>query len=200
MADFNVPTSSDWMCEGIVSGGYSNVHFNGNNAIPYNRDGAYFDANIYERLPPNDSPVFGLGISASGNWDDYSFNYPTSPFFRSFYADTNMVSAEVRIAFPCGLPSTNRGFYWLPRFGIGGIVDNFTVGQPYYGYPNYFFGTESTHTGYGVEIRPNIEIGYRIKRFNVGLETSYMFAWGNFGKLGNLTQELRVGLVLGYRF
>src|ERR1700728_4146904 len=90
LSDFNAPSPSDWQSQPTISGGYSNVHFNGNNAIPYNRQGGYIDANVYEKLPPNDSPMFGLGISASGNWDDYTINYPTAPFYRSFYADTNM--------------------------------------------------------------------------------------------------------------
>jgi hypothetical protein len=200
LADYNAPSPSDWQSQPTISAGYSNVHFNGNNAIPYNRQGGYIDANVYEKLPPNDSPMFGLGISASGNWDDYTINYPTAPFYRSFYADTNMFSAEVRIAFPFGLPSPKQGFYCLPRLGIGALVDNFSVGQPYYAYPNYYFGTESNHTGIALEVRPDIEIGYRINKFNIGVETSYMFAWGNFGKLGNATQELRLGLVVGYRF
>jgi hypothetical protein len=200
LADYNVASPSDWQSQPTISGGYSNVHFNGNNAIPYNRQGGYIDANVYEKLPPNDSPIFGLAISASGNWDDYTINYPTAPFYRSFYADTSMFSAEIRIAFPVGLPSPKQGFYCLPRLGIGALVNNFTVGQPYYAYPNYYFGTDSNHTGIGFEVRPDIELGYRIKRFNIAFETSYMAAWGNFGKLGNVTQELRLGLVVGYRF
>jgi hypothetical protein len=200
LADYNVASPYDWQGQPTISGGYSNVHFNGNNAIPYNRIGGYFDVNIYEKLPPNDTPVFGLGISATGNWDDYTLNYPSAPFYRSFYADTSMVSAEIRIGFPFGLPNPRQGFYCLPRIGIGGLVNNSAVGQPYYAYPNYYFGTESHHTGFAFEVRPDIEIGYRIKRFNVGLETSYMAAWGNFGKLGNVTDEVRVGVVVGYRF
>jgi hypothetical protein len=200
LADYNVASPSDWQSQPTISGGYSNVHFNGNNAIPYNRQGGYIDVNVYEKLPPNDSPVFGLGISASGNWDDYTINYPTAPFIKSFYADTSMLSAEIRIAFPFGLPSPRQGFYCLPRIGIGALVNNFSVGQPYYAYPNYYLADGSTHTGIGFEVRPDIEIGYRIKKFNIGFEASYMAAWGNFGKLGNITQELRLGLVVGYRF
>jgi hypothetical protein len=186
--------------EPTISGGYSSVHFNGKNAIPYNPQGGYIDANIYDRMPNYDSPILGLGISATGNWDDYTINYPTAPFYRSFYADTSMVSAEVRFAFPFGLPSPDHGLYCLPRLGIGVLVNNSTVGQPYYGYPNYYFGTDSNHTGLGFEVRPDIELGYRIKRFNIAFEVSYMAAWGNFGKLGNLSQELRLGLTVGYRF
>jgi hypothetical protein len=201
LAEYSAASAAtEWQCEPTISGGYSNIHYNGNNAIPYNRNGGYIDANIYDRLPPNDSPLFGLGISASGNWDDYTIAYPTAPFYRSFYADTNMVSAEVRLAFPFGLPDAKQGFYCLPRVGIGVLVDNFAVGQPYYDYPNYYFATESNHTGFGVEVRPDIELGYRIKRFNIGFETSYMAAWANFGKLGNFTQEFRLGLAVGYRF
>ncbi len=200
LADYNVASPSDWMSQPTISGGYSNVHFNGNNAIPYNRQGGYIDANVYEKLPPNDSPLFGLGLTATGTWDNYTINYPTAPFSRSFYADTGIFSAEVRIAFPFGLPNPNQGFYCLPRIGVGALVNNFQVGQPYYTYPNYYFGTEINHTGIAVEVRPDIEIGYRIKKFNIGVETSYMAAWGNFGKLGNIAQEFRLGLVVGYRF
>jgi hypothetical protein len=41
---------------------------------------------------------------------------------------------------------------------------------------------------------------YRIRRFNIACEASYMAAWGNFGKLGNVAQDVRVGLLIGYRF
>jgi hypothetical protein len=200
LTDYSASASSDWDSQLTIAGGYSNVHFNGKNAIPYNPQGGYIDANIYARMPNYDSPIIGFGISASGNWDDYTINYPAAPFERSFSADTDMVSAEVRFAFPFGFPSLDRGFYCLPRIGIGVLVDNFTAGQPYYGYPNYFFGSSTNHTGIGYEVRPDIELGYRKSGFNIGCEASYMACWGNFGKLGNLAQELRIGLVLGYRF
>lgn len=200
LADYSARSPTDWQFEPTISGGYSNFRFNGKNAIPYNPQGGYVDANVYARMPNYDSPILGFGISASGNWDDYAVNYPTAPYYRSFYADTSMLSAEVRFAFPFGLPSPTQGFYCLPRLGIGALVNNLTVGQPYYGYPNYYFGTDSNHTGIGFEVRPDIELGYRIDRFNIAFETSYMAAWGNFGKLGNLTQELRLGLTVGYRF
>ena len=197
---YSTPSPSDWQFEPTLSGGYSNVHFNGNNAIPYNPQGGFIDLNIYAKMPSYDSPIIGLGISATGNWDDYTINYPTAPFYRSFSADTNMTTAEVRVAFPFGLPNSDHGLYCLPRLGIGALLDNFTVGQPYYGYPTYYLGADTTHTGWAVEVRPDIEIGYRINRFNIGCEASYMAAWGNFGKLGNLTTEVRLGLVIGYRF
>jgi hypothetical protein len=200
LADYSASAPSEWELEPTISGGYSNVHFNGKNAIPYNPQGGYIDINSYARMPNYDSPVIGLGLSASGNWDDYAINYPTSPFFRSFYADMSLFSLEVRVAFPFGLPNPDHGFYCLPRIGVGALISNFTVGQPYYAYPNYFFGAYSTHTGYALSVRPDIELGYRINRFNIGCEASYMAAWGDFGKLGNLSQEFRLGLVVGYRF
>ena len=200
LAYYSAPSPTDWQLEPTISAGYSNVRFNGKSAIPYNPQGGYIDANVYMRMPNYDSPILGLGISATGNWDDYSINYPTAPFYKSFYADTSMVCAEVRFAFPFGLPSPDHGFYCLPRLGIGVLVDNFAVGQPYDNYPNYYFATDSNHTGFAYEVHPDIELGYRIKRFNIACEASYMAAWGNFGKLGDLTQELRLGLIVGYRF
>ena len=153
-----------------------------------------------KNCPPTIRPSLAWASPPQAHWDNYTINYPTAPFSRSFYADTGMFSAEVRIAFPFGLPNPNQGFYCLPRIGVGALVNNFQVGQPYYTYPNYYFGTEINHTGIAVEVRPDIEIGYRIKKFNIGVETSYMAAWGNFGKLGNIAQEFRLGLVVGYRF
>jgi hypothetical protein len=200
LAYYSAPSPSDWELEPTISGGYSNVHYNEKNAIPYNPQGGYIDLNLYARMPNYDSPIIGLGVSATGNWDDYTVAYPTAPFLKSFYANTDMISAEVRFAFPFDLPGPIHGLYCLPRLGIGAMVDNFTVGQPYYDFPNYYLATGSNHTGIAFDVRPDIELGWRVNRFNIACETSYMAAWGNFGKLGSLAQEFRVGLVLGYRF
>ena len=46
LTDYSARSPSDWEFETTVSGGYSNVHFNGNNAIPYNpHQGGYVDVN-----------------------------------------------------------------------------------------------------------------------------------------------------------
>jgi hypothetical protein len=122
LADYSASSPSDWHFEPTISGGYSNVHFNGNNAIPYNPQGGYIDANVYARMPNYESPIIGLGISATGNWDDYTIPYPTAPFSKSFYANTDMVCAEVRVAFPFGFSSPTHGLYFLPRLGIGALT------------------------------------------------------------------------------
>jgi hypothetical protein len=199
--DFSHSLPSDWHFETTLSGGFSDVHFNGKSAIPYNPIGGYIDLNGYAKMPTYESPIVGFGLTASGNWDDYTITYPnTAPFYSSFVANTAMYSAEVRFAFPFGVPDLDDGLYVLPRLGIGALVTNFTVAQPYLDPPFYPFGLYTTHTGIAVEVRPDIEIGYRIRRFNIACEASYMAAWGNFGKLGNVAQDVRVGLLIGYRF
>jgi hypothetical protein len=194
------PPSLDWQFQPTISGGYSDVHFNGKSAIPYNPSGGYIDLNAYAKMPSYESPLIGLGLTASGNWDNYTIPYATAPTERSFSANTGLYSLEVRVAFPIGLPKLDDGFYISPRIGVGVLVDNFTAGQPYDDYPDYLLGAYTTHTGYGAEVRPDLEIGYRIRRFNIGCEVSYMAGWGNFGKLGDLAGDFRLGLVLGWRF
>jgi hypothetical protein len=181
-----------------ISGGYSNVTFNGNSAIPYSHDGGYIDFAGYTPIPNSDALIAGLGLTWSGYWNDYSVTYRVPPFYTTYSGDISMFEIEGRIGYQIGARS-GRGIYILPRIGAGLLIDNYTVGRPYYGY-SYFYGSYISYTGLAFEIRPDIELGYRINNFNIGCEASYMAAWGDFGKLGSMAQEARVGVVLGFRY
>jgi hypothetical protein len=177
-----------WQYEAQLSGGYSYLIFNHANNAFYNRSGPYIDANINLNLPDLHTPlVFGGGISASGYFDSNNFLG-----IDDLYSNVNLISFEGRVSLPISFSRDDQGLFFLPRVGVGFLFDNYVVQTP--------FGGDNYHNGGAFEVRPSIEIGYRWGRAALGLEGSYMAAWGSFGAFGSMAQELRAGLVFSYRF
>jgi len=187
------PPPPRWQYWLTISGGYSQAEFSSSPKLPYNHDGAYIDTNFYFPLPQLEAPVVGVGITWSGYWNTYSLG---PPLYITENGNLNMFEFEGRLAWPLGARSGN-GIYLLPRIGAGLLIDNYWLGEPYYGYT---YSTYINYTGAAFEIRPDIEVGYRFGMMNIGAEVSYMAAWGGFGKLGDMAEEFRAGLIFGYRF
>jgi hypothetical protein len=185
--------SSSWQYETQVSAGYSNVTFNHpSNGAAYSPSGPYIDANIALPLPNLAWPVLGIGISASGYWQD------RGSIFGNQYSDISMISVEGRAAFP--IPMDPRsGIFITPRIGVGLLCDNYLIQIP-----NAFGGFDNFYdTGLAFEVRPDIEAGFRFgpdHSASISVDASYMAAWGSFGKLGDMAQELRIGMGVAYRF
>jgi hypothetical protein len=131
--------------------------------------------------------VFGAGVTAQGFWDNNNVAGVVS-----VYSNVNLISVEGRISLPIVLDEPDSGPFITPRIGLGGLFDNYVVQTAFAG--NHY------HNGGGFEVTPAIEFGYRYKRLAVGVEISYMLAWGSFGDFGTAAQAVRGGLLLSYRF
>ena len=105
--------SLDWDVHATISGGFSEVHFNGKNAIPYNPDGGYLDATVYGRMPNYDSPIIGFGVTASGSWDNYTITYPSCAVYQIVPAGFGVVL--------CG--GSDWGADWVAENGGGVLCD-----------------------------------------------------------------------------
>ena len=62
-----------------------------------------------------------------------------------------------------------------------------------------FFQTYN-HTGAAFDVHPALQIGYSQGPFSVGGEVSYIAAFGTFGALGDVAQEVRVGAFITIRY
>ena len=57
-------------------------------------------------------------------------------------------------------------------------------------YAQFPYGGSNSFTGAAFDIRPGAQLGYRFGAAAVGLDGSYMAAWGNFGALGHFGPSL----------
>jgi hypothetical protein len=176
---------SPWQYDVSFTAGYSNFLFQHTNNLNFSRDGAFIDLGFNFNVPQVRPFVFGVGLTASGFWDNYNL------FFQSLYSEFNTATLEARVALPLA-PNPNKGFFFTPRLGAGGMLDNYYVQTGFGGYINY--------NGAAFVLRPGAQLGWRFGAAAVGVDGSYMAAWGNFGDLGHFAQELRIGLFFSYRF
>jgi hypothetical protein len=176
-----------------VSGGYSNIQIqNAANYLHYNRDGGYIDGELGLNFGGRPAALFvGIGASASYHYNTEDFHY-TDNFGNHYivYDTTSHVgfyAFEGRIGVPFNFTASRRdprGFFLFPKVGAGLLVNDYGIDTR--------FGTEY-HTGPAFEIRPAIQAGYTWGAGAAGIEASYMWAWGDFGNLGDRAQEARVG-------
>jgi hypothetical protein len=185
------PTQSPnppWQYEINFSGGYSNVIFNHTGGQNYSHDGGYIDFGADFNLPGTRPIVLGLDVTATGTFNNYNEN------FQNLYSEMTFVTLEGRAELPLFF-HPDRGFFVTPRIGAGPMLTDFYGQLP--------FNTYYQHTGPGFEIRPGVKIGYRFLpggTASLGLDASYMFAWGDFGDFGSFGQEVRVGAFFTWRF
>jgi hypothetical protein len=179
-----------WNFDTSISSGISYLVFNhARNDAFYGRTGAYIDTNINFHLADLHLPVvLGAGVTASSFWDNDNFLG-----VDTVYSNVNLIAAEGRISIPFNIfEGEDQGPYITPRIGIGGLYDNYVFQTP-------FNGNKYSNGG-GFEVRPGILFGYRYQSFSVGVEFSYMLAWGNFGDFSSGAQEVRGGFLMSYRF
>jgi hypothetical protein len=178
-----------WTYEGGFSAGFSEVEFpNANGGVKYSRGGPYIDGNVNFHIPGFSVPQVGFGITASGYFDNYS----GGGYYYSEFSNVNLIEFEARASFPITFgDDKNNGLFVLPRIGMGLLAENSAAQFSYYS--NY-------SSGLGFEVRPCVQLGYRIQQFSFGAEASYMWTWGGFQNLGSTAQEGRIGAFLAYRF
>jgi hypothetical protein len=171
------------------SAGYSNIDFKDSD-FRYESGGPYLDLNFAACAQNGSGLQGGIGIATSGYWRSDFF--PTIGWLNS---NVNMLAIEGRLG--SQIPGKgSQGLFILPRIGAGLLLNNYYVEEPV-GAMNW---TSFSHWGTGVDVRPNVVIGFRANDFSVGLEGSYMVGWGDFGGLGSFVQEGRVGLVVSVLF
>jgi hypothetical protein len=185
-----------------VSTGYSNLQTERATNLFYTHDGSYIDVDAAVNLPlPVIFPIqAGLGATASGQWDRESFAIPSSNTtyvpYADLYSNVGFFELEPRLGIRIG---GGGGFYVLPRIGAGLLVDSYAIDQSTTSGGVTYIDTQY-HTGAAFEIRPDIQVGYKFGFISAGLETNYMWAWGDFGSLGRRAQEFRVGAFVKFSF
>jgi hypothetical protein len=185
------------------SGGYSNILFNQhNNGTFYTRDGAYFDTDFLFRIPDAKVPLLlGGGFGVSGYFDSQDVAFPAFSGFASttLYSDVGLFSLEARAALPISFSQGPRGFFVMPKVGMGLLIDNYAIDTVQVT-PNFTVLNTRYFTGAAFDIRPTIQAGYSWGPGSAGIEASYMIAWGDFGDLGSRAQEVRIGAFFRWRF
>jgi len=188
-----------------LSGGYSHMFAQKTGDLFFDKDGAYVDANFAYRLPGSPVPIFaGVGVGASGYWDSQqsdaffinnnnNFGYPAN-----LYSDVEMIEIEPRLAIKLVIPGL-PGFYIRPQIGAGLLVDNYAVDTLQSANSVYYIHT-LYHTGAAFDVRPDVEAGWSYGGTSAGLDLSYMAAFGGFGQMGDIMQELRIGVFLRFRY
>jgi hypothetical protein len=188
-----------------IAGGYSHMYPQRTGNLFFNKDGEYVDANLAFRVPQTTLPIyFGLGVSASGYYDSqdnpYLFQNNGNDFFGTtkLYSDVEDIELEPRLAVKLVIPGVPN-FYIRPQIGAGLLVNDYSVDTSQQLSPGFTYIYTYNHTGAAFEVRPDIEAGFGWRRTSVGLDVSYMAAWGSFGQLGHQLQELRAGVFVRFK-
>jgi hypothetical protein len=187
-----------------VSGGYSNVQIGHKSDLYYNRDGTYVDGEFLLRPMPSSLPLLlGAGFSASG-YDDIVYVPalldPRTIGQVRLASHVGFFSAEARAAMPISFASqSGRGLFLMPRVGAGLLVDDYSITTPIFNLGGTLIDKHK-HDRAAFDVRPAIQGGYSWGWGSAGVEVSYMAAFGDFGKLGSIAQEIRAGAFFRVRF
>lgn len=183
--------------------GYSNIQFNDHaNGTFYTRDGPYFDTDFLFRIPDSKVPLLvGGGLGVSGYFQSQDVTFPAFSGFGSttLYSDVGLFSLEARAALPISFGRGPRGFFIMPKIGMGLLIDNYAIDTVQV-LPTVTVLNTRYFTGAAFDIRPTVQAGYSWGPGSAGIEVSYMIAWGDFGDLGSQAQEVRVGAFFRFRF
>lgn len=180
-----------------ISAGYSNIQISHNAGPFYSRDGGYADAEYLWRLPTQHFPLL-LGASVSGStyydWEHIPVTFSDGSTGRArLESDLGMVSLEARAAVPISFARHGgRGFFVVPKIGAGLLIDSYAIDNSFNSGGFTYLNT-TYHDGAAFDIRPGIQGGYSWGWGSAGIDASYMAAFGDFGRLGSIAQEIRVG-------
>lgn len=189
-----------------ISAGYSNVQTSHNNGtLFFSRSGGYVDGEFLWRVP-NDAHfpfLIGAGLSGSGYYDfmHVPITFPDgTPGRARLESDLSFVSIEARAAVPISFGRRHgQGFFIMPKLGAGLLIDDYAIDSATNSGGVTFFDTHY-HDGAAFDIRPGIQAGYSWGWASAGLDASYMAAFGDFGRLGSIAQEVRIGAFFRVRF
>ena len=187
-----------------LSGGYSHIYTGSGSNLFYNKDGAYFDADFAWHVPYYHSPIMaGFGIAASGYWDTqyvtvpFNFNGNAQLGTARLDSDLDDFEIEPRVAYELWIPATP--LFIKPRIGAGLMFNNYSIDQAFPRITYTYFST-AYHTGAAFDIHPDVQFGAGWGPLAGGFDVSYLAAWGDFGGLGHIAQEIRLGAFIAFRF
>lgn len=187
-----------------ISAGYSNIQISHNAGLFYSRDGGYADGEVMWRLPTESFPLL-LGGSISGSSYGESEHIPVTftdgtPGFVRLYSGLGLVSFEARAAVPFSFGARgDTGLFVVPKLGAGLLIDTYGIDHIVSsGGLDYIH--RSYHDGAAFDIRPCIQGGYSWGWGSAGIEASYMAGFGEFGRLGSIAQEVRIGAFFRVKF
>ena len=204
-----------------LTGGFSNIEMNGRDgnglyagrsmrprllaepAAPtptfYAHRGGYVDGAMMWHVPDdNQLPlVVGAGVSVSGTIASRYGVGGNDSGYRPYYleSDLGFLSLETRAAMPFRLSAGSEGFFVTPGVGAGLLINHYELQD--LEHSNATGGPvrhTSYHTGSAFDLRPGIQTGYAWSWGSLALDVSYMASYGAFGRLGQIGQELRIGL------
>jgi hypothetical protein len=189
--------------DATLSGGYSHFFPDKSGGLSFGKDGAYIDGDFAWRIPDLALPTFvGVGVGASGYWEDTHYTFIDRDGFLDdthLNSDVDSVEIEPRLALRIRIPGL-RGVFVRPRIGAGLLIDNYSIDTATPEFNGFTFFQTYNHTGAAFDIHPAIQVGYSQGMFSVGGEVSYIAAFGDFGALGDVGQEVRAGAFITLRY
>lgn len=187
-----------------VSTGYSNVQISHNAGPFYNRNGGYGEGEFLWRLPTQHVPLL-VGASASGS-AYYDFEHIPVTFSDGtpgrvrLESDLGFFSLEARAAVPFSFARHgDTGLFIMPKIGAGLLVDSYAIDNTFNSGGFTYLHT-SYHDGAAFDVRPGLQAGYSWGWGSAGIDASYMAGFGDFGRLGSVAQEVRVGAFFRVKF
>ena len=187
-----------------ISAGYSNIQISHNSGAFYNRDGGYADGEFLWRVPATHFPLL-LGASVSGS-TSYDWVHIPATFSDGstgrvrLESDLGLVSLEARAAVPISFARNGgRGFFIVPKIGAGLLIDSYAIDNSFNSGGFTYLNT-TYHDGAAFDIRPGIQGGYSWGWGSAGIDASYMAGFGDFGRLGSIAQEVRIGAFFRVKF
>jgi hypothetical protein len=189
--------------DATLSGGYSHFFPDKTGGYSFGKDGAYVDGDFAWRIPQLALPTYvGVGVGGSGYWD--STNYTAIDRFGNLYqtnlwSDIGNYEIEPRLALRIRIPGL-QGVFVRPRIGAGLLIDNYSIDTATPQINGFTYFQTYNHTGAAFDIHPSVQVGYSQGPFSIGGEVGYIAAFGGFGALGDVGQELRVGAFITLRY
>jgi hypothetical protein len=182
------------------SAGYANLNSSGGKTILDDVDGYYFDTDFSFRLKP-DGPLWA-GISFNGSYfheeHDQDISGTIVPTDTEVDAAVSTFCIEPRLTFVL-LPKKAKGPYIAGKLGAGLLIADYWASR-IVERPSGFFIDSEGDTTFAFEVRPGAQFGYSGGPWVIGAEVSEMWAWGDFNRLGDELNELRIGFFFTLRY
>ena len=187
------PPPSEATTAVTFSAGWARLEGEGDSLLD-GEDGYYFDTEFSFRQ--NTSSPLWLGVSFNFSYFEEERDADVdSTFFPTEVEVAGQLSnfaIEPRLTFVL-LPRGERGIYLAGKLGAGLLITDFwatTIVER----PGGFFIDSEGDTVAAFEVRPGVQLGYTGGAWAIGAEVSNMWAWGDFGAVGDQLQETRAGI------
>jgi len=188
-----MPPPSEATTAVTFSAGWARLEGEGDSLID-GEDGYYFDTEFSFRRDTS-SPL----------WMGVSFNFSYFEEERDVQADSTILPTEVDVAAQLSnfaieprityvlLPRRDKGIYLAGKLGVGLLITDYWATAVVERPAGLFIDSEGD-TVAAFEVRPGVQVGYSGGAWAVGAEVSNMWAWGDFGPVGDQLQETRLGI------